>query len=91
MTPDELSSFLSAHPGWSGDATAIKRTYEFGAYAPAVGFAMAVALTAEKRDHHPDLLITWGKVEVRWTTHDAGGTSQLDIELAQASDALFHP
>jgi 4a-hydroxytetrahydrobiopterin dehydratase len=45
-------------------------------------------MIAEKRDHHPDILVGWGRTRVLWTTHDAGGITQLDLDLATATDAL---
>ena len=49
---------------------------------------MQLGFVAEKRDHHPDVLVGWGKARVLWTTHDAGGITQLDLDLAEATDKL---
>ena len=89
LLPDELASFFASHPEWKGDSSSIARTYTFPGYAEAVGFTMAVALVAERKDHHPDIMLSWGKVEVRWSTHDAGGVTSLDAELADAGDGLY--
>lgn len=89
MTPDELARFFAEHPGWKGDETALRRTFEFASYPEAVGFTVSVAVVADKRDHHPDLLLTWGRVEVTLTTHDAGGVSPLDVDLATTCDLLW--
>jgi 4a-hydroxytetrahydrobiopterin dehydratase len=43
---------------------------------------------AEKKDHHPDVELKWGSVRVTWSTHDAGGVTQLDLDAAQATDAI---
>jgi len=91
LSDDELGSFLSAHPGWTRDGNVLTRTFSFGAYGAGVGFAVAVAVAAEKRDHHPDLAIGWRRVEVRWSTHDAGGITALDVEMAGVTDALAPP
>jgi 4a-hydroxytetrahydrobiopterin dehydratase len=48
-----------------------------------------VALLAEKHDHHPEWSNVWNKVEITLSTHDAGGLSHKDVELAQAIDALL--
>ena len=50
---------------------------------------MRVGLVAEKRDHHPDIELGWGRARVVWTTHDQKGVTSLDTELAEASDAIF--
>lgn len=89
LSPEELDAFLSDHPGWSGDTGELRRAYAFASYAEGVAYTMMLALAAEKRDHHPDLLLRWGKVDVVWTTHDVGGVSDLDVEMATASDALY--
>jgi 4a-hydroxytetrahydrobiopterin dehydratase len=84
-----VDAWLVAHAGWlrEGDG-ALVRTYRFADFGGALGFAVRLGLVAEKRDHHPELTVGWGKARVLWTTHDAGGVTQLDLELASASDAL---
>lgn len=49
---------------------------------------MRVGLAAEKRDHHPDIELGWGRARVVWTTHDQRGVTALDTELAETTDAL---
>lgn len=89
LTAEELARFFAKDPAWKGDEAEIRKTYTFAGYPQALAFTVSVAVVAEKRDHHPDILLSWGKVEVRWTTHDAGGVSGLDVELAEATDALY--
>ena len=64
----------------------IERSYSFPDYGAGVGFVMQIALLAERRDHHPDIALSWGKVRVAWSTHDAGGLTALDLELAELTD-----
>jgi 4a-hydroxytetrahydrobiopterin dehydratase len=85
----EIDKFIDEHPGHARVGDALERTYRVPTYGHGVAFAVAVAMAAEKRDHHPDILIGWGRVVVRWSTHDAGGISALDVEMARATDALF--
>ena len=68
---------------------AISRKFSFADFAQAFGFMAEVALAAEKRDHHPDWSNVYNKVEITWTTHDAGGLTELDIALARACDDVF--
>ena len=68
---------------------AISRKFAFTDFANAFSFMTEVALAAEKRDHHPDWSNVYNKVEVTWTTHDAGGLTELDIALARICDAAF--
>ena len=53
-----------------------------------LGFVVRVGLLSEKRDHHPDVALGWGRARIRWTTHDAGGITQLDLDLAEATSKL---
>ncbi|HEY2512244.1 MAG TPA: 4a-hydroxytetrahydrobiopterin dehydratase [Polyangiaceae bacterium] len=83
-----VDAFLKTHDGWSRVGDAIARAYTFADFSAALGFVVRVGLAAEKRDHHPDIELGWGKARVLWTTHDAGGISALDLELAERSDSL---
>lgn len=60
-------------------------------FAAALAFAVRLGMVAEKRDHHPDILIGWGKARVLWSTHDAGGITQLDLDLAERTEELAPP
>jgi len=81
---------LQALPGWSepDGREAICRTFSFRDFNEAFGFMTRVALVAEKRDHHPEWRNVYRTVEVVLTTHDAGGVTMRDIELAKAMDAI---
>jgi 4a-hydroxytetrahydrobiopterin dehydratase len=69
--------------GWDREGDEITRTYEFDAYLDGVGFAAAAGGIAQDAFHHPELTINWREVEVRLTTHDAGGITDNDIDLAE--------
>jgi 4a-hydroxytetrahydrobiopterin dehydratase len=83
-----VDEWLGKHPGWARDDQALVRSYKFPDFAAAMAFAVRLGMLAEKRDHHPDLLIGWGKARVLWTTHDAGGITELDLALAEATDGF---
>ena len=83
-----IDAFLAAHEGWTRSGEAIVRAYSFADFSAALGFVVRVGLAAEKRDHHPDIELGWGKARVRWSTHDAGGVTALDLELAETTDSL---
>jgi 4a-hydroxytetrahydrobiopterin dehydratase len=85
----EVSAFVGGHPGWAKKGDALAKTFAFDAYEDGLAFAVRVGFAAEKRDHHPDLHVGWRKVEVVWTTHDAGGITGVDVEMAEASDKIF--
>jgi 4a-hydroxytetrahydrobiopterin dehydratase len=67
---------------------AITRTFRFADFSAAWGFMSRAALVAEKLDHHPEWTNVWNRVTVTLTTHDAGGLTQLDLDLAAAMDRL---
>ena len=88
LSAQEVDAFVEKHPGYRSADRALVKEYRFGSYADGVAFAVAVAMVAERKDHHPDLTIRWAKVAVLWTTHDAGGITALDCELAELADGL---
>ena len=67
---------------------AITRRFTFANFSEAFAFMTRVALLAEKADHHPEWSNVWNRVDILLTTHDAGGLSHRDVEMAQAIDAL---
>jgi 4a-hydroxytetrahydrobiopterin dehydratase len=87
LTDDEIVARLAALPGWTREANAIRREYAFKAFAAALGFAARVAVIAAERDHHPDILLQYAKVTLTSSSHDAGGLTARDFELAKAIDA----
>ena len=93
MTPELLSSDaladgLSALDGWTGDASSIAKTFVFADFVTAFGWMSSVALVAERMNHHPDWSNVYKTVKVQLSTHDAGGVTQLDLELAAAMNLL---
>lgn len=87
LSDDEIDSQLPE--GWERDGEEIVRTFEFDSYLPGVGFASGVAGLAEDAWHHPEMTITWGEVQVRLTTHDAGGITEKDIDLAERCNEIY--
>ena len=75
--------------GWEREGDEIVRTFEFDSYLDGVGFAAGAAGIAEDAWHHPEMTITWGEVEVRYTTHDAGGITQNDLDLAARLNDVY--
>jgi len=82
---------FAALPLWRHDAArdALVRTFTFEDFRQAFSFMTEIALSAERRDHHPDWSNAWNRVEVAWTSHDVKGLSRRDVEMARASDAAF--
>lgn len=89
LTEAEVGTFLKAHPQWKLNAEKmLERTYEWPAFLTGIAFVNEVAQLAEKADHHPDIDIRWRKVTLKLTTHDAGGLTSRDTELAAKADAV---
>jgi len=87
LSDDEIEAQLPT--GWDREGDEIVRTYEFDGYLDGVGFAAAAGGLAEEAWHHPELTIGYAKVEVRLTTHDAGGITGNDVDLAERFDDIY--
>jgi 4a-hydroxytetrahydrobiopterin dehydratase len=74
---------------WHREGEEIVRVYEFDSYLDGLGFLSGAGGVAEEAWHHPEMTITWGEVEVRLTTHDAGGITEKDIDLAERLDSIY--
>lgn len=76
--------------GWSLEdgGKALVRTLKFRDFPEAFAFLTRVALHAEKVDHHPEFTSRWNRVDLRLTSHDAGGVTERDVKLAEAIDRL---
>ena len=82
---------LAGLTGWAvNDAGEISKTFTFSGFPQSLMFATAVGVLAEAAQHHPDITIKWNKVTLALTTHDAGGLSEKDFDLAKQIDALPH-
>jgi 4a-hydroxytetrahydrobiopterin dehydratase len=84
-----IETWLASHPGWAAEGGgALVRAFKFPDFSAALAFVVRVGLAAEKHDHHPDVELGWGRARVLWTTHDAGGITSLDVELATLTDSF---
>lgn len=77
--------------GWSREGAAIVRRLRFPSFMDAIRCIDRIAVAAEEADHHPELSNVYWNLEVRLTTHDAGGVTERDVALARAIDALAAP
>jgi 4a-hydroxytetrahydrobiopterin dehydratase len=85
-TIDEL---LASRPDWNLREGKLYRKFVFTNFIEAFGFMSRVALLAETMNHHPEWSNIYGSVEIFLTTHDAGGISKRDFQLAESIDALL--
>jgi 4a-hydroxytetrahydrobiopterin dehydratase len=88
LSDDAVAEGLAGLSGWERDGACIRRTFVFADFVEAFGFMTRAALEAERRDHHPDWRNVYARVEVELTTHDAGGLTVRDLELAAVLDRL---
>lgn len=86
---DQVRERLAERPSWqlSDDGLAITRQFKFADFRQAFAFMTQVALAAERADHHPEWSNVYNRVDMRLTTHDAGGLTERDFALAAAADA----
>jgi 4a-hydroxytetrahydrobiopterin dehydratase len=82
LTSQEVRERLADLPGWTEAQGKLHREYKFADFAHAFAFMAHIATIAEKMDHHPEWLNVFNRVTVDLATHDAGGVTMLDFELA---------
>jgi 4a-hydroxytetrahydrobiopterin dehydratase len=85
LPADVVAATLRDLEGWNlaGDGGSISRRFEFRNFSEAFAFMTRAALAAEKLDHHPDWSNVYKTVNVTLSTHDAGGLTELDLDLAR--------
>lgn len=92
LTPKSRDAALTRLKGWIYDpgADAISHDFKFKDFSEAFGFMTRVALLAQAADHHPEWSNVYNKVTITLSTHDAGGLTKKDVELAAQIDQLLH-
>jgi 4a-hydroxytetrahydrobiopterin dehydratase len=85
----EVQAALGSLAGWRLEDGHLRRDFEFADFVAAFGFMARAALVAERLGHHPDWRNVYNKLTVRLATHDVGGITAHDLELARAMNALF--
>lgn len=90
LSPAEMRQAMARLKGWKRvrGRDAIRKEYRFKDFNEAFGFMGRIALMAEKMDHHPEWLNVYNRVEITLSTHDAGGVSARDVELARFIDSI---
>ena len=88
IDPEELEGLLKKLPEWDLENNSIVRMMEFDDFMEGIDFVNAVAEIAEEAGHHPDIDIRWCTITVRLTTHDVGGLTEADLDVAKKIDTL---
>ena len=84
LNPEEISAQLQSLPGWQAYGNAIGRDFQFADFNEAFAFLTRIAMLSEKMNHHADWSGVYNKVNIRLSTHDAGGVTERDIKMATA-------
>ena len=87
LPDDQITARLAELPAWERQGDEIVSSYELPTFLEAIAFVNRVAGLAEAADHHPDLDIRWRTVKAALTTHDQGGLTAKDFDLAALMDA----
>ena len=88
LTDEEIDAHLSKVAGWQLVNGKLHREFRFKDFVSAFGFMTSLALVAEAKNHHPEWFNVYGRVVIDLNTHDIGGISELDFELAASANAL---
>jgi 4a-hydroxytetrahydrobiopterin dehydratase len=89
LTSAQIKAALPGVKQWKKRGSTLSRTFEFKDFPAAIRFVNAAARAAEKAWHHPDIDIRWNKVTLTLTTHDAGGLTTKDFDLAKKFDRMI--
>jgi 4a-hydroxytetrahydrobiopterin dehydratase len=84
----EIEGALRLLPGWKVESGKLRRSLVFPSFREAFAFMTGVALIAEKMNHHPEWSNVYNRVTIDLTTHDAGGITALDVELAEQAEKI---
>lgn len=88
LTDNQIAAALAGLPGWSVAGGKLHRDYQFADFIHAFGFMSTAAIAIEKMNHHPEWRNVWNRVQVDLVTHDSGGITQNDVDLARLLETL---
>jgi 4a-hydroxytetrahydrobiopterin dehydratase len=88
LNDDDIQARLEDMLGWDREGDSIKRAFKFDDFQGSVDFVNRITPPAEEMNHHPDVAISWNKVELTLSTHSEGGLTESDFELAREIDRL---
>lgn len=88
LSNEEIENLKINLPGWKIENESLKKRFSFQNFAESLEFVNRVGAIAERRDHHPDIFFGWGYAEFLITTHDAGGLTGNDFDLAREIDEI---
>ena len=89
LSNKEISLALSSLDDWSFSNNKIHKNFSFNTYMDGIAFVNQLAKIAEENNHHPDIIINYKRISIRYWTHTASGVTLADIQMAQKIDPLF--
>jgi 4a-hydroxytetrahydrobiopterin dehydratase len=84
----ELEAEVAKLPGWEVRSGALEKSFQRGDFNGSMALLNRIAEAADAADHHPDVLISWDTVTLRWVNHSAGGITAADVDMARKSDEI---
>jgi 4a-hydroxytetrahydrobiopterin dehydratase len=88
LNDTQIQEALATLPGWRRESNCLTKKFPFSTYMDGIRFVETVAIDAEARDHHPDLLVRYGDITVFLTTHSSDGITEKDVESARSVERL---
>ena len=88
LSDETIQGRLPNLKGWAADGGSLRKRFEFLNFRDSLEFVNSVGEIAEKYDHHPDITFGWGYAELAFTTHDSGGITEKDFEMAAEVDKI---
>jgi 4a-hydroxytetrahydrobiopterin dehydratase len=88
LSHDQVAQRLAALPGWHHPGNAIEKVFDRGDFDGSMRFVGEVARLANEQNHHPDIGVSWNRVTLTLSSHDAGGVTERDLRLAESIEKL---
>lgn len=88
LTEEEIENALNELNNWNVEGNFLRKKFKFENFAEALEFVNEVGEIAEQADHHPDITFGWGYAEIELTTHDTGGLTHNDFDVAEEIDEI---
>lgn len=88
LTDEAVEAKLQDLQGWRAEDGKLQKKYSFADFAESLGFVNKAGALADAADHHPDITLGWGYAKFEITTHDRGGITDFDFDLARKIDAI---
>ena len=86
LTKKQIEEWVARHPRWLYRDGALRKTFGFPSFRGSIVFVNRIATLADEADHHPDIIVRYARVQIVLSTHDAGGVTEKDLQLAERID-----